>query len=201
RRRQGELVQGRAAHARLRDDRDPLLLPARRERDGWNSLHRRYAMTWKRCLGFAGGALLSFAFAGSFTLAAAGQKTHASAAAAAAKASPDLVGALSKELGATPEQSAGAAGARFGLAKTRLKPAEFAQVAAAVPGMSALLKAAPSTGGATGTSGALSALAGSAGGLAAAASQFSKLGLSPDLVAKAVPVLTSFVSKSGGASV
>jgi Protein of unknown function VcgC/VcgE (DUF2780) len=43
-------------------------------------------------------------------------------------------------------------------------------------------------------------MAGSAGGLASAASAFSKIGLSPDLVGKAVPVLTSFVTKSGGAN-
>lgn len=121
------------------------------------------------------------------------------AAAAAVTASPDLVSALSKEIGATPEQSAGAAGALFGLAKSRLQAAEFAQVAKAVPGMSALLKAAPA--GATGGASMLEQAAGSAGGLAAAASSFSKLGLSPDLVGKAVPVLTSFVSKSGGANV
>ena len=36
---------------------------------------------------------------------------------------------------------------------------------------------------------------------AAAASAFTKLGLQPDLVGKAVPVLTSFVTKSGGAKV
>jgi hypothetical protein len=36
---------------------------------------------------------------------------------------------------------------------------------------------------------------------ATAASAFSKLGLKPEMVAKAVPVLTSFVSKSGGAGV
>jgi len=121
-------------------------------------------------------------------------------AAAAASASPELVGALSKEIGATPEQAAGAAGALFGVAKSRLKADEFSQVAKAVPGMDSLLKAAPA-GAATGTSGALSQLAGSAGGLAAAASAFSKLGLKPELVAKAVPVLTSFVRKSGGADV
>lgn len=121
------------------------------------------------------------------------------AASAAAKASPELVGALSKELGATPEQSAGAAGALFGVAKSRLAPAEFDKVAKAVPGMAALLKAAPAAG-AVGTSG-VSKLAGSAGGLASAASAFSKLGLQPDMVGKAVPVLTSFVSKSGGADV
>ena len=123
------------------------------------------------------------------------------AAKAAASASPELVGALSKEIGATPEQAAGAAGALFGVAKSRLKPEEFSMVAKAVPGMDTLLGAAPKAGGATGTSGALSKMAGSAGGLAAAASAFSALGLKPDLVAKAIPILTSFVGKSGGANV
>jgi hypothetical protein len=121
---------------------------------------------------------------------------------AAAKASPDLVGELSKELGSSPEQAAGAAGALFGLAKTRLQPEEFTQVSKAVPGMGSLLKAAPAM--AVGTSGgasAISKMAGSASGLASAAQAFSKLGLSPDMVAKAVPVLTQFVSKSGGANV
>jgi hypothetical protein len=65
------------------------------------------------------------------------------AASAAAQASPELVGALSKELGATPEQAAGAAGSLFGLAKSRLSADDFSQVAKAVPGMDALLKAAP----------------------------------------------------------
>jgi len=127
----------------------------------------------------------------------------AAEAAAAAKASPALVSELSKELASTPEQAAGAAGALFGLAKTRLKPEEFSQVSKAVPGMGSLLKAAPAAA-AVGTSGAgsaLSKMAGSASGLASMAGAFSKLGLSPDLVAKAVPVLTNFVTKSGGANV
>ena len=127
-------------------------------------------------------------------------------AAAAAQASPALIGALSKEIGATPEQAAGAAGALFGVARSRLKPEEFSQIASAVPGMDALLKAAPAAGAASkstspiGTSG-LSSLAGAAGGLAGVATAFSQLGLKPELVAKAIPVLTSFVSKSGGAGV
>jgi hypothetical protein len=120
-------------------------------------------------------------------------------AAAAAKASPELVGMLSKEIGGSPEQAAGAAGALFGLAKSRLKADEFSQVSNAVPGMASLLSAAPSA--AAGGAGALSQLAGSAGGLATMASSFSKLGLKPEMIAKAVPVLTSFVTKSGGANV
>jgi hypothetical protein len=123
---------------------------------------------------------------------------------AAVKASPELVTALSKEIGSTPDQAAGAAGSLFAVAKGRLKPNEFSQVAKAVPGMDALLAAAPSIGGAGGAASALSqaaGAAGAAGGLASAASAFSKLGLKPDLVAKAIPVLTSFVTKSGGANV
>ncbi len=122
------------------------------------------------------------------------------AAAAAAKASPELIGALSKEIGSSPEQAAGAAGALFGVAKSKLKADEFSQVSKAVPGMDLLLKAAPAMSG--GTAGAVSQIAGGgATGLAAAASAFSKLGLSPDMVSKAVPVLTQFVTKSGGANV
>ena len=133
-----------------------------------------------------------------------GDRVHAAAqqspAAAAAKASPELVDALSKEIEATPEQAAGAAGALFGVAKSRLTPDEFAQVAKAVPGMDSLLSAAPAPG-PTGTAGAVSQLGGAATGLATAASAFSKLGLKPDMVSKAIPILTSFVGKSGGADV
>ncbi len=122
-------------------------------------------------------------------------------ASAAAKASPALVGELSKTLGSTPEQAAGAAGALFGVAKSSLKPDAFSKVSQAVPGMDLLLKAAPVAGGAEGAMGGLAKIGGSAAGLASAASAFSKLGLSPDLVTKAVPVLTSFVTKAGGAEV
>jgi hypothetical protein len=123
----------------------------------------------------------------------------AQAAAAAVKASPDLVNSLAKEIGGTPEQAAGAAGSLFGLAKSRLKPDEFSQVSKAVPGMDALLAAAPALGG--GAGGALSKAAGGAAGLAAATQAFTKLGLKPEMVSKAVPLLTSFVTKSGGANV
>jgi hypothetical protein len=147
-----------------------------------------------------GGILCGFLLAALIPMSAVAQDVSA-AAAAAAEASPELVSALSKEIGGTPAQSAGAAGALFGLAKSRLQPAEFSQVAAAVPGMDALLKAAPALSSAVGTSGALSQMSGAAGGLASAASAFSKLGLKPEMVSKAIPVLTSVVGKSGGASV
>ena len=116
------------------------------------------------------------------------------AAKAAAAASPELIGLLSKEIGGTPEQAAGAAGALFGLAKSRLQPNEFSQIASAVPGMASLLGAAPA-------GDSLSQITKSAGGLATAMSAFSRLGLKPEMVARAIPILTSFVTKSGGANV
>ena len=121
-------------------------------------------------------------------------------------ANPELVGALTKELGATPQQAAGAAGALFGLAKTKLAPADWTKVAGAVPGMDGLLKAAPAVSAApTGTAGVagLGAATGAAGigGLASMASSFNALGLKPEMVSKAVPILTSYVTKSGGAGV
>ena len=133
----------------------------------------------------------------------AGAQAPSAIAESAAKASPDLVSALSKEIGGTPAQAAGAAGALFGVAKSRLNPDQFSQIAAAVPGMDSLLSAAsvPTGGAAGGATDALTKAAGSASGLGAAASAFTKMGLKPDMVAKAVPVLTSFVTKSGGADV
>ena len=153
-------------------------------------------MRWNRIV--ATGGLVFMALVAISRLAAA-MAPQAGPMAAAAAASPGLVGELSTALGSTKDQAAGAAGVLFGLAKSRLAPAQFGQVAKAVPGMDALLKAAPSAG--AGASGALSQLGGSAGSLAAAASAFSKLGLSPSLASKAASVITSFVTKSGGADV
>ena len=133
---------------------------------------------------------------------AAGQDTAPPPAAPAEKtveqtASPALVGDLVKELAITPNQAQAGAGTLFGLAKSRLNPADFAKVAGAVPGMDGLLAAAP---GAAGKSG-LEALAGQAGGMVAAASTLSKLGLKPDTIAKFAPTLIKLVQSKGGAEV
>jgi hypothetical protein len=118
-------------------------------------------------------------------------------------ANPELIGALAKEMGATVPQASGAAGALFGLAKTKLSPADFTKVAGAVPGIDALLAAAPAVAGTAGSgaAGALAKAAGGAsglGGLAAVLPAFDKLGLKPEMVMKAVPILTNYVTKSGG---
>jgi hypothetical protein len=122
-------------------------------------------------------------------------------------ANPELVGALAKELQATPQQAEGAAGALLDTARQKLQPSDWSKVSSAVPGIDGLLKAAPMAGaagtaGATGTAGAAtSALGAAGGGLGGAAAAFSKLGLKPDMVAKAIPILTQYVSKTGGAGV
>ena len=121
-------------------------------------------------------------------------------------ANPELVGALANELQATPQQAEGAAGALLGTARQKLQPADWSKVSSAVPGIEGLLKAAPMMAAATGTSGgaagaAAAAMGGSAGGLGSAAAAFSKLGLKPEMVAKAIPVLTQYVTKTGGAGV
>ncbi len=94
----------------------------------------------------------------------------------------------------------------FGLAKTRLKPEEFAKVAGAVPGMDSLLAAAPAVAGTAGSAaaGAIATATGGAsalGGLAPVAPAFEKLGLKPEMAMKAVPVLANYVTKSGSAEV
>lgn len=117
--------------------------------------------------------------------------------------SPELVGKLTKELSITPEQAIGGAGALFGLAKTKLKPADFTKVADVVPGMDGLLKAAPKPkqGGmdALGAMGGM--LPGKAGQLASVASSFKALGLSPKMAVKFVPIMTQFVDIKGGSAV
>ena len=118
--------------------------------------------------------------------------------------SPALVGQLTKQLSITPNQAMGGAGALFGFAKSRLSAADFSKVAAAVPGMRGLLKAAPSnsfsTGGLSGLSGLAGSLPGSVNGPASVLASFQRLGLSPVMVGKFVPVLTQFVQARGGTS-
>jgi hypothetical protein len=112
----------------------------------------------------------------------------------------ELVGQLAKELGSTTKQAEGAAGSLFRLAKSRMTPENFSKVATAVPGMDRLLAAAP----ALETKGAgVEALgkkvgAEGLGSLAEVTQSFRKLGLKPDMVGKAVPVVTDYVSKKGG---
>jgi hypothetical protein len=119
----------------------------------------------------------------------------------AMSASPELVDRLTKQLSITPAQATGGAGTLFSLAKHKLSPADFSKVAAVVPGMGSFLKAAPAADKTSELSSLTSSLGGEMGNLASTASAFQKLGLSPDMVGKFVPILTSFVQGKGGANV
>jgi hypothetical protein len=123
-----------------------------------------------------------------------------SATARAQTARSELIGELTKSLSITPAQASGGAGALFGLAKTRLSPADFNKVAASVPGIDKLIKSAPVSSGGGGIPG-LSGIENSLVGLDSVAGSFQKLGLSPSMAGQFVPVLTNFVKAKGGSGV
>lgn len=129
-----------------------------------------------------------------FTLAS----VHADAQTSAAKSSVGLVSSLSKELSISHTQARGGAGALFSLAKTRLSPDEFGKVSSAVPGMGSLLKASPALGEHSEFSGLESSLPGNMGRMAEVAEAFHKLGMSPEMAMKFVPVMSKFVEARGG---
>jgi len=117
--------------------------------------------------------------------------------------SSGLIGQLTKGLSISPTQARGGAGALFSLAKTRLSADEFSKVAAAVPGMSGLLKAAPAAGEPSELSsleGSLPGGLGSLGTMASVAGSFHKLGLSPEMAMKFLPVMMKYVESRGGLS-
>jgi hypothetical protein len=117
-------------------------------------------------------------------------------AAPSAGSSSELIGQLTKQLSITRPQARGGAGALFALAKSRLSSDEFGKVSAAVPGMNGLLKAAP----APSHSSELSSLPGNMGRTVEVAGAFHKLGLSPEMAGKFLPVMTKFVESKGGLS-
>ena len=105
-------------------------------------------------------------------------------------ANPELLADFGKELQLAPSQAEGAAGALFNAARPKLSAGDWAKVSKSVPGMDTMLKAAPSAG-----------PLGAVGGLAGAMAAFQKLGIKPDLAAKAVPLLLKYVGKTGGTDV
>lgn len=138
--------------------------------------------------------------------------THVFAQAAAKQPDPGLVGMLTKQLGVTPEQATGGAGAIFSLAKNNLSSADFGKLASAVPGMGGFLNAAPKpqndaassaasalgplTGGAAG--GAAGGAGANASGLLSLGSSFKSLHLSPEMATKFAPVIQQYLTTKGG---
>ncbi len=122
----------------------------------------------------------------------------------------ELIQQLISNLGVNEGQAKGGAGLLFNLAKDKLGAGEFQQLADKVPGITALLKAAPQQGAGGGLMGALGGAASAFGGLggkmeglgnlAQLAAGFSQLGLSTDMVGKFLPIILSFVQNQGGES-
>ena len=105
-------------------------------------------------------------------------------------ASPEFIGALIKEVGGIkPDQAEAGAGMLFGTAKAKMPEGDFAKVAAAVPNMDGLLKAAPAAKGS------------SLGSTLAIAGALSKLGLKPDQALKFAPSVVKLVQSKAGAEV
>jgi len=70
-----------------------------------------------------------------------------------------LVDMLVSQLGVTSDQATGGAGAIFNLAKERLAPDEFSQIAGAVPGIDSMMGAAPTAAAESTSGGATSGVA------------------------------------------
>jgi len=119
---------------------------------------------------------------------------------ATTSSSSALVSQLTKGLSITPTQARGGAGTLFALAKNHLSAEEFSKVASAVPGMSGLLKAAPPVSQNSEFSELEGSLPGNMGRTLEAAEAFHKLGLSPEMAAKFVPIMSKFVESKGGSS-
>lgn len=139
-------------------------------------------------------------FCGFFVLAGVQVQAQTSVPKSAKSSSSELVGQLTKGLSITRTQARGGAGALFALAKNRLSTEEFNKVSAAVPGMDGLLKAAPAPAEHSELSNLEGSLPGGMGRMAEVAEAFHKLGLSPEMAGKFVPVMTKFVESKGGLS-
>lgn len=120
----------------------------------------------------------------------------------------ELVQMLTSQLnGVDEKQAGGGAGLILKCVQDNVSGQDFSKLLEMVPGVGELVQQAPdekSSGG--GLLGAIGGLASAVGGdkfgqlgqLAALAGGFSKLGLSPEMVAQFLPIVTAFVQKKGG---
>ena len=116
----------------------------------------------------------------------------------------ELIDSLTQGLGITSAQAEGGAAVLLKAAKDKLGAAEFDSHLGSVPGLSDLLKKAPSAGGG-GLGGMLGGLAGALGGNAALISSilggFGKLGLKAEDAKKFVPIIMGFLKTKVGPDV
>ncbi|NJN72759.1 MAG: DUF2780 domain-containing protein [Limnothrix sp. RL_2_0] len=115
----------------------------------------------------------------------------------------ELIQLLTSQLGVSEEQAKGGSGLLLKLAKEKLDSGEFDKVKESVPGIEALLSAAPDSG-AGGMAATLGGLASSFGGsagqlgaLASLAGGFKSLDMDAGMVSKFIPIIMSFVQSEG----
>jgi hypothetical protein len=106
----------------------------------------------------------------------------------------ELFDSLSQQLGIDATQAQSGAAILFKAAQDKLGSGEFQKLLGGVPGLSDLVKLAPSGGGGL-LGGLASALGGNAAILANVVSGFSKLGLSVDTARKFAPIVIDFLRK------
>ncbi|EKF76001.1 hypothetical protein A11A3_00865 [Alcanivorax hongdengensis A-11-3] len=107
-----------------------------------------------------------------------------------------MVDSLTSQLGVTPKQAAGGAGAMLALAQNQLSSDQFSAITSKVPGLGALL------GGGDGSSSLTSSMLSKVTSLSGVKSAFSALGLSPEMVSQfAGPMLNYLGSQGVGGTV
>ncbi len=109
-----------------------------------------------------------------------------------------LVDILAHRLGISPQQALGGAGAIFQTAQGSMNPQAFAALSKSIPGMDSMLSAAPAMPGAGGLSSLAGGSGNAVGSMAALATSFQQLNLSPDMVGQFIPIVTNYVSKTSG---
>ncbi|MBP6365944.1 MAG: DUF2780 domain-containing protein [Nitrosomonas sp.] len=109
-----------------------------------------------------------------------------------------LVDILVRQLGVSPQQAMGGAGAIFQVAQGNMNPQAFNSLSQSVPGMSTMLGAAPAMPAAGGLTSLMGNSGSSLGSVAALTGSFQQLNLSPNMVSQFIPVVTNYVRQTGG---
>jgi hypothetical protein len=115
----------------------------------------------------------------------------------------ELIDQLTKNLGISDTQAEGGAAVLFKAAKDKIGGEEFSKLLGGVPGLSDLIKKAPTTSGGLGgmLGGLANAMGGNAGLIATVVGGFGKLGLKADDAKKFVPVILDFLRTKVGPDV
>lgn len=114
-----------------------------------------------------------------------------------------LTDILVSQLSVSQQQALGGAGALFQVAKQNMEPQAFSTLSQSVPGMNAMLAAAPTPSDPISSlAGSLSSMMGDTdntlGTAASLATSFKELNLSPEMVGQFIPIMTEYVKNTSG---